>query len=115
MRDGAGSDAGNRDSQEGETFRIDGCLPRAGVASGQSGSPDRPAPSHGRWADADWILCTDGVIRPVEPGTFPLAAKIPNRVGLLRGYGNAIDVEVAAAFIEEFRETVRDMTSPRNE
>ena len=31
---------------------------------------------------------------------FPLAHKIPGRVGLLRGYGNAIVPQVAAAFIE---------------
>jgi len=37
----------------------------------------------------EWISCTDGKARPVEPGTFPLAHGIPARVGLLRGYGNA--------------------------
>ena len=35
----------------------------------------------------------------VEPGTFPLAHGVPGRVGLLRGYGNAIVPQVAAAFI----------------
>ncbi len=52
------------------------------------------------WGDADWIHCTDQKYRPVEPGTFPLAHGIPGRVGLLRGYGNAIVPQVAAAFIE---------------
>ena len=37
--------------------------------------------------------------RPVEPGTFPLAHGVPGRVGLLRGYGNAIVPQVAALFI----------------
>jgi DNA (cytosine-5)-methyltransferase 1 len=54
------------------------------------------------WADADWIPCTDGKARPVEPGTFPLASRIPNRVGRLRGYGNAIKPPLAAAFIEAY-------------
>ena len=31
---------------------------------------------------------------------FPLAESIPNRVGLLRGAGNAIVPQVAAEFIE---------------
>ena len=31
---------------------------------------------------------------------FPLAHGVPGRVGLLRGYGNAIVPQVAQAFIE---------------
>lgn len=53
----------------------------------------------GFWADCEWLPCLDGRLRPVEPGTFPLAHGIPNRVGRLRAYGNAIVPEVAAAFI----------------
>ncbi|MFY9294482.1 MAG: DNA cytosine methyltransferase [Methylorubrum rhodinum] len=52
------------------------------------------------WSDADWIACQDGKARPVEPGTFPLAHGAPARVGRLRAYGNAINAETAAAFIE---------------
>lgn len=52
------------------------------------------------WADCEWIWCRDGKYRPVEPGTFPLAHGVPGRVGLLRGYGNAIVPQVAAAFIQ---------------
>jgi DNA (cytosine-5)-methyltransferase 1 len=51
------------------------------------------------WAASDWLPCTDGKARPVEPGTFPLAHGIPSRVGRLRAYGNAIVPQVAAAFI----------------
>lgn len=40
-----------------------------------------------------------GKIRRVEAGTFPLAARLPGDVGLLRGYGNAIVPQVAAEFI----------------
>ena len=51
------------------------------------------------WAAAEYILCTDGKARPIESGTFPLAHGVPGRVGLLRGYGNAIVPQVAAEFI----------------
>jgi DNA (cytosine-5)-methyltransferase 1 len=72
----------------------------------------------GFWGDADWLLCTDGRWRPVEAGTFPLDYGIPNRLGRdgdsgtsttqgksearlmrLRGYGNAINAQVAKEFI----------------
>lgn len=52
------------------------------------------------WADADWIGCRDGKFRPVEPGTFPLVDGAANRVGRLRGYGNAINAQAAKVFIE---------------
>jgi hypothetical protein len=35
-------------------------------------------------------------------GSFPLAHKFPKRVGLLRGYGNAIVPQVAAEFIRAY-------------
>ncbi|WP_144149404.1 DNA cytosine methyltransferase [Paraburkholderia sp. BCC1884] len=85
-------------------------------------------PTNGFWRDADWLFCRDEKWRPVEPGTFPLADGLPKgmgklsteqrrlaelagldsaslkrakayRVGTLRGYGNAINVEAAAEFI----------------
>jgi DNA (cytosine-5)-methyltransferase 1 len=55
-----------------------------------------------RWADtggSSYVDCRDGKRRPVEPGTFPLAHGVSGRVGLLRGYGNAIVPQVAAKFI----------------
>jgi DNA (cytosine-5)-methyltransferase 1 len=54
------------------------------------------------WNNPDWLFCRDGKWRPVESGTFPLANGIPGRVGLLRGYGNAIVPQVAAEFIRAF-------------
>jgi DNA (cytosine-5)-methyltransferase 1 len=59
----------------------------------------RPGPTNGFWRNADWLGCTDGRWRPVEPGTSPLAHGAPARVGRLRAYGNAINAEAAAAFI----------------
>lgn len=57
-------------------------------------------PTNGEWRDADWLLCTDGKWKPVEPGSFPLADGIAGRVGRLRAYGNAIVAPQAQAFIE---------------
>ena len=61
----------------------------------------------GVWRDPDWLLCRDGRWRPVEPGTFPLADGIPGRMGLLRGYGNAIVPPLAAEFVTAFLESLR--------
>ncbi|EEW3306438.1 DNA cytosine methyltransferase [Escherichia coli] len=73
---------------------------------------------NGFWRDADWLLCRDGKWRPVEPGTFPLvdgaAARLgrvesgvarvasSNRVGRLKGYGNAINAQAAAEFVRAY-------------
>lgn len=43
--------------------------------------------------EPDWLLCRDSRWRPVEPGTCPLVDEGPARMGRLRGYGDAIDVE----------------------
>jgi DNA (cytosine-5)-methyltransferase 1 len=76
------------------------------------------------WAASDFIECRDGKRRPVEPGIFPLVARLPNslvrggdqstqidhnnsaeaRVMRLRGYGNSIVPQAAQAFIEAYSE-----------
>lgn len=79
-----------------------------------------PLEVNGFWRDADWLLCRDGKWRPVEPGTFPLvdgaAARLgrvesrvarvasSNRVGRLKGYGNAINAQAAAEFVRAYME-----------
>ena len=60
------------------------------------------------WSAADWLLCRDANWRPVEPGTFPLAHGIPGRVGLLRGYGNAIVPQAAAVWVDSVREVLTE-------
>lgn len=80
----------------------------------------RTSPTHGFWRDVDWLFCRDGRWRPVEPGSTPLAARLPGGMvavcsgeithlykakGALKGFGNAINPHVAAAFIRQF---VRD-------
>lgn len=58
----------------------------------------------GFWDAFDLIPCRDGKSRRVEPGSFPLAHGVPGRVGLLRGYGNAICPQTAATFIQAYRQ-----------
>jgi DNA (cytosine-5)-methyltransferase 1 len=72
-----------------------------------NGGGDAASPLHGFWSDADWLLCRDGKWRPVEPGTFPLAHGVSNRVGKLRGYGNAIVPQQAAEFVSAFMDYQR--------
>ena len=92
---------------------------RNGGEEGQAGirPADRGADGRGEgkalsrrsnfWESCEWLPFTDGKRRPVEPGTFPLAARVPQRVGRLRGYGNALCVPVAREFIESYMEATR--------
>ncbi len=75
---------------------------RDGLADSSSIQPTtgHSCPTNGLWRDVDWLYCRDGKWRPVEPGTFPLAHGATERVGRLRGYGNAIVAEQAVIFIE---------------
>ncbi|EPY4110399.1 DNA cytosine methyltransferase [Klebsiella pneumoniae] len=98
----------------------DGAAGREGT-TGPAAAPGlhlRPLEVNGFWRDADWLFCRDGKWRPVEPGTFPLVdgasarmgrvepgvARVAssNRVGRLKGYGNAINAQAAAAFIRAY-------------
>lgn len=56
------------------------------------------------WASGEFISCSDGKARLAQPGILPVADGFPNRVGLLRGAGNAIVPQVAAKFIEAVME-----------
>jgi DNA (cytosine-5)-methyltransferase 1 len=110
----------------------------ARAGSGSNGMPcERAGPTNGFWRAADWLLCRDEKWRPVEPGTFPLVDGLPRsmgklntgarrlaevagldaaslaraksyRVESLRGYGNAINIEAACAFIEAASEALDD-------
>jgi len=66
-------------------------------------------PSNGRavsgfWGDAEWVECSDGKSRPIESGVTPVVNGFAPPVGHLRGYGNAINAEAAAAFARAYRE-----------
>jgi len=71
-----------------------------------------PDPLAGFWAGSEWIQCRPekrypkGRWRPVEPGTFPLAHGATARMGRLRAYGDAINAQVAKAFIQSVMECV---------
>jgi DNA (cytosine-5)-methyltransferase 1 len=56
--------------------------------------------TRGFWANCDWWYGRDGKYRPIEPGVSPLAHGVSHRVLKLRGYGDAIVPQVAAAFIK---------------
>lgn len=60
------------------------------------------------WDYNTFVYCADERLRPIpkiESGVFPLAYGVPNRVGRLRAYGNAIVPELAAVFVEAFTMT----------
>jgi len=76
----------------------------AAAPVGYGGSPQSTGRA-GFWSSFDVLPCRDGKARRVESGTFPLAHGIPGRVGLLRGYGNAIVPDVAAEFVMAWEET----------
>lgn len=96
-RGGAVGELGNADDarSQGRSEHRDGTDQRT----------TRPA-SLARWSRADWIICTDGKARPVEPGTFPLAHGQSNRVGRLRAYGNAMHRAKIATFISAADEAI---------
>jgi len=73
-------------------------------SSGEGTSTGQRSATNGFWSDANWLPCRDGKARPVEPGTFPLAHGAAERVGRLRGYGNAIVAPVATEFIKAYIE-----------
>jgi DNA (cytosine-5)-methyltransferase 1 len=101
MGDGIGprleGHAGHGDGDEGRAHTA-GPVTEAGAAGD-------PGPTNGYWRDPDWLYCRDARWRPVEPGTFPLAHRAPQRVGRLRGYGNAIVAQAAAEVIRAYMES----------
>lgn len=84
---------------------------RTNVSDGRSKSDGRQevcgsdGVHRGFWNGVQAVQCKDGKVRaiPTEPEIFPLADGIPNRVGTLRGAGNAIVPQVAAEIIGLFR------------
>lgn len=84
-----------REPQPGTDRQLSAGLER----SGDNSTTDAPETF---WSNPDWLYCRDGKWRPVESGTFPLAHRVSGRVGLLRGYGNAIVPQVAAEVIKAY-------------
>ncbi|MEI4196529.1 DNA cytosine methyltransferase [Roseovarius sp. E0-M6] len=105
LADGNGGRARDGELQCGRQHR---CEPQDGEAGRlvEGADPVGTDAPDSVWRDPDWLLCRDDRWRPVEPGTFPLADGIPGRMGLLRGYGNAIVPPLAAEFVTAFLESV---------
>ena len=106
LADGDGGFTRDGAVQRGRQHR---CEPQDREAGGlvDCADPAGTGATDGVWRDPDWLLCRDGRWRPVESGTFPLADGIPGRMGLLRGYGNAIVPPLAAEFVMAFLESLR--------
>lgn len=77
---------------------------------GRSGELTSGTPGH--WSSYSIVQCLNPkpngpiLFRRVEPGTFPLAHGVSNRVGRIRAYGNSIVPQVAAQFIRSYMEAV---------
>ncbi len=76
------------------------------VCREQCKSPTIQRGENNFWSRGIWIPCTDGKARRIEPESFPLVDGVPGRMGLLRGYGNAIVSPLAAEFIAGYLEAV---------
>jgi DNA (cytosine-5)-methyltransferase 1 len=65
----------------------------------QRGSGGDQEARYSFWSDHIWLTGADGKARRAQPGIPLLAHGIPNRVGKLRAYGNAIVPQIAAEVI----------------
>jgi len=93
------------DEQGGREEEAAGARPPGSGADGGGSGAALPG-GKGFWKGWEWLLFRDGTRRPVEPGAFPLAHGVPQGVGRLRGYGNALCVPTAKAFIGSYMEAV---------
>jgi DNA (cytosine-5)-methyltransferase 1 len=119
QRDEATETTGHRDSIDSAGFWSDSVAYSSSKQKHQE--QQRPAENEGKrsainnsgcsvddeglgdlWENPQIIYCRDGKYRPIpiEPALFPLANGIPNRVGILRGAGNAIVPQAAAEIIK---------------
>lgn len=94
--------------QELERLRSNGDVANS---TGAGSSPERAGAILGQlaasnWQSGVWIDCPDGKQRLVEPSIRLLANGVSNRVGKLRGYGNAIVAPLAAEFIKASMECI---------
>lgn len=105
-----GAESGGRGA---EPRRGDGGMADSSERTGQFSEPQSgertiPQGDDGRNAGIDWLYCRDGKYRPTKPGLFPLANAYPNRVGVLRAAGNALDAAQARGFVEAWLDCCPD-------
>ena len=123
-KDGGASGVGDSTSDGRQQRRTEpsGRCVASGCSTSGLGNPDDPGPQgwneqgHSAdertpWSSSMAIACTDGKTRRIEPGSFPLAHGVSGRVGLLRGYGNAIVPQVAAEFIQAAQGAIIELIS----
>lgn len=87
---------GNTDRKDGRLL----LLPRE--SSEENTEPVGPGESNcvaDYWRHCCFVSCADGRVRRIESGISPLAHGVPARMVRLRGYGNAIVPQLAAAFV----------------
>lgn len=78
------------------------CTPNHPFLTSEGSWVEANSMQHKRWVNASELLCGDGFWRPTKPYALPLAPGLPGRMGRMRGYGNALCVPQAQAFIEAF-------------
>ena len=96
-----------RDSTVGGMVQPDGAGREPGRAATEAAryrGSSEPAGCTDPWGFIQQVPCADGKSRPIEPGIEPLVNGLPGRMGLLRGYGNAIVSQVAEVFIRSVME-----------
>lgn len=105
----ASTDSNGREQEGGRvtTQERDGIDGNPALFEGQPSA----GPVNGHWRNSDWLYCRDDKFRPVESGTSPLVDGAAARVVRLRGYGNAINAEVAKAFIESYIEVMGELNN----
>lgn len=104
------------DAHELRAGRLAGSGADAKAASERRGLVDRDigdelgASSEGSWLDVEWIPCSDGVSRPVEPGTHEMVDGVPQSLGSVRAdIVAAIEKEVTDALEARAREALPDL------
>lgn len=106
QRNGCGSDSGCAVGDASDTGSQGHGRPfNVNDAEGRQDARRHGATS-GFWA-GEWRTGADGKARLIEPSIEPLAHGVSARVVRLRGYGNAIVPQTAAAFIGSFIEVKR--------
>jgi DNA (cytosine-5)-methyltransferase 1 len=98
-RGGNGGDMANAESQpQREPHDDQRAVSREDARLGSGGRGQR----HSVWSDAVWLTGADGKARRAQPDIRLLVDGVPNRVGRLRGYGNAIVPPLVAEVIRAF-------------
>ena len=85
---------------------------RHDTTNGHRDSAASACGSDSYWRPAGTIIGHDGKARRVEPGIRLLAHGIPNRVGRLRAYGNAIAPPLAAEVIGAYMDMEAELALP---